>query len=391
MAEPKCSPFPDYFALQSMLSDEQRLVESSVRDFISKEVEPKVVEHYRAESFPTEIIPSLGALGLLGSNLTGYGLPGMDNISYGLVMKELERCDSGLRSFASVQGALVMYPIHAFGSDAQKEEWLPKLGSGQAIGCFGLTEPDGGSNPGGMKTRAEDKGDHWLLNGSKMWITNGNLADVAIVWASTKEGIRGFVVPTGLKGFSAKKMSGKLSLRASVTSELYFDNIKLPKDALLPATVGLKSALMCLTQARYGIAWGVLGSAESCFDEAVGFSKERILFDRPLASFQLNQRKLALMCTKLTTGQLLAFRLGQMKDDGSMHFAHVSMAKQNNCEVALEIARMARDVLGGNGIMDEYKTMRHMCNLETVYTYEGTNDIHMLIVGQAITGLQAYN
>jgi len=361
-----------------------------VRSFVQKEIEPIIAENYLKETFPTDIIPKLGELGLLGSNLDGYGLPGMDNIAYGLVMKELERCDSGLRSFASVQGALVMYPIHAFGSEEQKQEWLPKLGSGEAVGCFGLTESNGGSDPGAMKTKAEDKGDHWLLNGSKMWITNGNLAQVAIVWAHTANGIKGFVVPTDAKGFEARKMEGKLSLRASVTSELYFDNIKLPKEALLPKSDGLKSPLSCLTQARYGIAWGVIGAAESCFDEVVDYTKDRVTFDRPLNHNQLIQRKLAIMLTKITQAQLLALRMGQLKNQGEIHFAHVSMGKQNNVEMALEVARMCRDMLGGNGIMAEYKAMRHMCNLETVYTYEGTNDIHLLIMGQQITGVGAY-
>jgi len=387
---PQTSPFPDFYNTNELLTEEQRLVTNSVRDFVAKKVEPLIQKAYLAEEFPTHLIPELGELGVLGANLTGYGLPGMDHISYGLVMKELERCDSGLRSFASVQGALVMYPIHAFGSEEQKQEWLPKLGSGKAVGCFGLTEADGGSDPGAMKTRAEDKGDHWLLNGSKMWITNGNLAQVAVVWAQTNQGIRGFVVPTATKGFEARKMTGKLSLRASVTSELYFDNVKLPKSALLPKSEGLKSALACLTQARYGIAWGVLGAAEACFDEAVAYTKDRILFGKPLATKQLIQRKLALMCTQITQGQLLALRLGQLKNEGKMNFAHVSMAKQNNVELALNTARTCRDILGGNGIMVEYKSMRHMCNLETVYTYEGTNDVHLLIVGSQITGEPAF-
>ena len=305
-------------------------------------------------------------------------------------MKELERCDSGLRSFASVQGALVMYPIHAFGSEDQKKTWLPKLGKGDAIGCFGLTESEGGSDPAAMKTKAEDKGDHWLLSGSKMWITNGNLAQVAVVWAQTAQGIRGFLVPTDIEGFKAVKMSHKLSLRASVTSELYFDKIKLPKSAILPKTEGLKSALSCLTQARYGISWGVLGAAEACFDEVCSYVAERKLFGTNLAAKQLIQRKLAIMMSKITQGQLLALRLGQLKDSGELHHSHVSMAKQNNCEIALDVARNARDILGGNGIMDEYLSMRHMCNLETVITYEGTNDVHLLIMGSQITGVQAF-
>lgn len=386
----RCTPYPDYMNIDGLLTEEQRLTTKSVRDFVQKEVEPVIQKAYRTEEFPQQLIPKIGELGILGSNLTGYGLPGMDHIAYGLVMKELERCDSGLRSFASVQGALVMYPIHAFGSEEQKKHWLPRLMTGQSIGCFGLTESQGGSDPGAMRTKAADKGDHWLLNGSKMWITNGNLAEVAVVWAMTDKGIRGFVVPTKTPGFTAKKMEGKLSLRASVTSELYFDNVKLPKEALLPKTDGLKSPLMCLTQARYGISWGVIGAAEACFDEAVNYTKDRILFDKKLASFQLVQRKLAIMCTEITKAQLLALRLGQLKNEGKMHFAQVSMAKQNNVEMALNCARMARDILGGNGIMDEYKSMRHMCNLETVYTYEGTNDIHLLIMGAEITGIPAF-
>ena len=387
---PHTSPFPDFLQIQELLTEEQRLVQSTVRDFVAKEVEPKICTAYLEERFPTDIIPKLGALGLLGSNLKGYGLPGMDHISYGLVMQELERCDSGIRSFASVQGALVMFPIHAFGSEAQKQEWLPKLGSGQAVGCFGLTEANGGSDPGAMQTRAEDKGDYWELNGSKMWITNGNLADVAVVWAATKDGIRGFVVPTKTPGFTARKMEGKLSLRASVTSELYFDHLKLPKDAVLPLSHGLKSPLSCLTQARYGIAWGVLGAAEACIDEAVAYASDRVTFKRPIGHTQLVQRKLAIMLSRLTQGKLLALRLGQLKNAGQLHFAHVSMGKQNNVEMALETARTCRDILGGNGIMIEYKAMRHMCNLETVFTYEGTNDIHLLIVGAEIAGKQAF-
>ena len=390
MAYPHCSPYPDFYAIDALLSDEQKLVALTLRSFLAKEAEPIIAECFEQEQFPIGLVAKLGALGILGSNLQGYGLPGMDNIAYGLIMKELERCDSGLRSFASVQGALVMYPIHAFGSEEQKQEWLPKLGQGLAIGCFGLTEADGGSDPGAMKTKAEDKGDHWLLTGAKMWITNGNLAQVAVVWAKTAEGIRGFVVPTNLPGITIKKMRGKMSLRASVTSELYFDQVKLPKTAQLPKAEGLKAALACLTQARYGIAWGAIGAAEACFDEAVAYTGDRILFDKPLASFQLVQKKLATMATEITQAQLLALRLGKLKDEGKMHFAQVSMAKQANVEMALRHARCCRDMLGANGIMLEYKSMRHMCNLESVFTYEGTNDIHSLIVGQQITGIPAY-
>lgn len=390
MMKSQCSPYPDYLNLESSFSDEQRLIQQSVRDFIKNEVQDQIVEAYRKEEFPTQIIKKMGQLGLLGSNLSGYGLPGMDQISYGLIMRELERCDSGLRSFASVQGALVMYPIHTFGSEAQKEAWLPRLASGEAVGCFGLTESEGGSDPAAMKTKAEKKGDKWILNGSKMWITNGNLANVAVVWAKTDEGIRGFVVPTDTPGFKVLKMSGKLSLRASVTSELYFDNVTLPEDAILPKSEGLKSALSCLTQARYGISWGVLGAAESCFDEVCNYVSDRILFGKPLAAKQLIQRKIAIMISKISQGQLLALRLGHLKNEGKLHFGQVSMGKQNNCELALEVARTCRDILGGNGIMDEYQSMRHMSNLETVITYEGTNDVHLLIMGAQVTGHTAF-
>jgi glutaryl-CoA dehydrogenase len=386
----RVSPVLDLYGFESLLSADQKAVVDTVRAFVAKEAEPLVRMGYREEKFPEALVPKLAALGVLGGNLSGYGLPGMDATSYGLVMRELERCDSGLRSFASVQGSLVMFPLHAFGSEEQKREWLPKLASAEAIGCFGLTESEGGSDPGAMRTTAEDKGDHWLLKGSKMWITNGNLAKVAIVWAKTANGIRGFVVPTDTPGFRAVAMRGKLSLRASNTSELYFENVKLPKEALLPKSEGLKSALQCLNQARYGIAFGVLGAAEACFAEALGFVSNRKVFGKSLAGFQLVQRKLALMASKITQGQLLAWRLGQLKDRGELHHAHVSLAKQANVEMALETARVARDLLGANGIMDEYKTMRHLCNLETVYTYEGTNDIHLLIVAKELTGLAAF-
>lgn len=390
MGSLQCHPFPDYMNVSALLTEEQKMICASVRDFVSKDVQGLIREAYQHEQFPMSIVPSLGSLGLLGANLSGYGLPGMDAISYGLVMKELERCDSGLRSFVSVQGSLVMYPIHAFGSEEQKKTYLPALASAEMIGCFGLTESEGGSDPGAMKTRAEKRGKEWVLNGSKMWITNGHLSKIAIVWAKTEEGIRGFIVPTDAKGFKAKKIKGKLSLRASETSELYFDDVKLPENALLPQSQGLKSALSCLTQARYGISWGVLGAAEACFDEAVRFSKERILFGKPLASKQLIQRKLALILSRITQGQLLALRLGQLKNEGKLHFAQVSMAKQNNCELALQAARECRDILGGSGILDEYSSMRHSNNLETVITYEGTNDVHLLIVGEQITGIPAY-
>ncbi len=391
MSAPRTSPFPDFYDINDLLTEEQRLIVSSVREFVTRQFAPVINQCYLDEKFPTDKIKAIGAMGLLGGNLKGYGLAGMDAISYGLVMKELERCDSGLRSFASVQGALVMYPIHEYGSEEQKSYWLPRLGSGEAIGCFGLTESYGGSDPGAMNTTAVLKGEKWILNGSKMWITNGNLAQVAIVWAKTPDGIRGFVVPTSVKGFSAKKMTGKLSLRASVTSELYFDNIELEKSAILPkSTGGIKCPLSCLTQARYGIAWGVLGAAEACFDEVVNYVKDRVVFGQPLAAKQIVQLKLATIASRLTQAQLLALRLGQLKESGKLHHSHVSIAKQNNVQFALETARTCRDMLGGNGIMIEYQSMRHMCNLETVYTYEGTNDIHLLIVGSEITGIQAF-
>lgn len=376
----------DFLSLENELTEEEKLIRDSVRNFLNEKASSILVDHYREESFPKDLIKGFGELGILGANLSGYGLPGMSGKAYGLVMTELERLDSGLRSFASVQGALVMYPIHAFGSEEQKNTWLPKLFSGEAVGCFGLTESEGGSDPSAMKTVAKKQGDKWVLNGSKMWITNGNLADVAVVWAKTDEGVRGFVIPTQVKGFTVKKMTGKLSLRASVTSELYFDNVELPLEAMLPKSKGLSSALSCLTQARYGIVWGVLGAAESCYEEVCHYVKDRILFGKPLASKQLIQRKLAIMLSRITQGKLLALRLAELKDKGELHFAQVSLGKQNNCEMALQVARECRDILGANGIMDEYKTMRHMCNLETVYTYEGTNDIHLLIVGSHITG-----
>ena len=375
-------PFPDLFSIESQLKDEQKQVLTTVRTFVQKEMEPRVQKAWRTETFPTELIPKIAELGLLGGDL--------DAISYGLAMKELERCDSGFRSFASVQSSLVMYPIKTFGSEEQKNEWLPRLGKGTAIGCFGLTESEGGSDPSAMRTRAEKKNGKWILNGSKAWITNGNLAQVAVVWARTDDGIRGFLVDTQTKGFTAKKMEGKISLRASVTSELYFDNVELPENALLPKSEGIKSALQCLNQARYGISWGVLGAAEACFDEAVNFAKNRVLFGKTLIHKQLIQRKLSLLLSKITQGQLLALRLGQLKEEGKLQHYHVSLAKQSNVEASLEVARMARDILGANGIMDEYKSMRHMCNLETVYTYEGTNDIHLLVLGKEITDVAAF-
>ena len=382
--------YPDFLNILENLNENQRLALSSVRGFVKKEASPLIKEAYRKEEFPLSLIKPLGEMGILGASLKGYGLPGMDSISYGLAMKELARCDSSLRSFASVQGSLVMYPILTFGSEEQKGQWLPLLAKGEAVGCFGLTESEGGSDPSMMKTRAFDRGDHWELSGSKMWITNGNLADIAVVWAQTDKGIRGFLVPTNSEGFKAIKIKNKLSMRASNTSELYFDKVKLKKEALLPKTEGLKSALTCLNQARYSIVWGVLGAAESCFDEACRFVQDRSLFGAPLAEKQLIQRKLAIMLGNITQGQLLAQRLGELKDSGKIHFTQVSLGKQSNSKMALDVARTCRDILGGSGITDEYSVMRNMCNLETIYTYEGTNDIHQLILGQQITGLSAF-
>ncbi|NQW46046.1 MAG: acyl-CoA dehydrogenase family protein [Deltaproteobacteria bacterium] len=384
------SPFPDFAEIDSLFTPEQKQIQSAVRQFIQKEIEPLIITAYRTEDFPVSILPKMGAMGMMGSFLTGYGLPGLDIVSYGLVMKELERCDSGVRSAASVQGALVMFPLHEFGSEEQKSHWLPRLAKGESIGCFALSESEGGSDPSAMKTSVEDKGDHYLLTGSKMWITNGNISEIAVVWAKTVDGIRGFLVPLKLPGIKVVKMQNKLSLRASVTSELIFDQVRIPKSSLLPKTEGLKSALQCLNQARFGISWGVIGAAEACFVEALNFTKNRILFNKTLSSFQLVQRKLAIMATKITQSQLLIYRLSQIKEQKKLQPPQVSLAKQVCVEMALEVARTCRDILGANGIMDEYKTMRHLCNLETVSTYEGTNDIHLLILGQEITGTPAF-
>ncbi|MBC7964212.1 MAG: acyl-CoA dehydrogenase family protein [Steroidobacteraceae bacterium] len=375
--------------MESELSPEARLVRDTARSFVEREFLPSVREHYRAGTFPLDLVPRMGALGMFGANLTGYGLPAIDNIAYGLLMQELERGDSGLRSFVSVQGALVMYPILTFGSEAQKERWLPLLASGRAIGCFGLTEHDHGSDPAGMTSRAVKKDNGYLLSGVKMWITNGAVADLALVWAKLDGVIRGFLVERGTPGFSANEIGGKLSLRASVTAELVLDEARVPEENLLPAAVGLKSPLKCLNQARYGIAWGALGAAMACFDEALAYSAERRLFGRPLASFQLTQAKLADMLTEITKGQLLALQLGRLKDRGRMRPEQVSLAKRNNVRMALEVARTARGILGASGITDEYQSMRHMCNLESVETYEGTYEIHTLALGRDLTGIDA--
>lgn len=380
----------DFYNIDDLLTEEERAIRDTVRAWVDDNVLPIIEQHARAGTFPTHLPALMGELGFLGANLEGYGCPGLSNVAYGLICQELERGDSGIRSFASVQGSLVMYPIHAFGTEAQKERWLPELASGRAIGCFGLTEPDHGSNPGGMVTRAEDKGDHYLLNGAKMWITNGSLADVAVVWAKLDGVIRGFIVEEGMEGFSAPEMHGKHSLRASVTSELVFDNVRLPKENLLPGVKGLRGPFSCLNNARYGIAWGAMGSAMACYDAARRYALEREQFGRPIACFQLVQNKLAWMLREITKGQLLAWRLGRMKDEGTLFHEQVSLAKMNNVDVALQIARVSRDIHGANGILDEYPVMRHMANLESVYTYEGTHDIHNLILGRWITGHQAF-
>ena len=386
----------DFYDVDSLLSDEERMIRDTVREWVEDRVIPLIGEAYIGRRFPTEIIPEIGELGMLGATLPEeYGCAGLNNVSYGLIMQELERGDSGIRSFASVQGALVMYPIFAFGSEEQKRRWLPELASGAKIGCFGLTEPDFGSNPGGMITTAREADGGWVLNGTKMWITNGSMADVAIVWAQTGEigdtrGIRGFVVPTDTPGFSATDQKGKLSLLASDTSELHLQDVRVGADALLPKTSGLKNPLMCLTQARYGIAWGAVGAALACFDEARRYATERVMFDGPIGGKQIQQVRLAEMLTGITQAQLLCLQLGRLKDRGDLTPQQVSLAKRANVDMACEVAREARRLLGANGILVEYHSMRHMANLESVYTYEGTHDIHSLILGQEVTGIAAY-
>ncbi len=387
------SEMTDYMGFQQLLTEEERMVRAQARQFVNADVLPVIEEHAQAATFPRHLIPRMGELGFYGPNLPAkYGCAGLSGVAYGLLMYELERGDSGIRSFASVQGSLVMYPIFAYGSEAQRAHWLPKLARGEKIGCFGLTEPDFGSNPGGMRTRAvREPGGKWRINGAKMWITNGSLADVAVVWAKTDEGIRGFLVEKGTPGFSAPEMKGKWSLRASVTSELVLEDVIVDEErSLLPGVKGLKGPLGCLTQARYGIAWGVLGAAEACYQSALEYAKERIQFDKPIAATQLQQEKLAWMVTELTKGQLLALQLGRLKDEHKATPAQVSMAKMNNVNAAREICLRARTVHGANGILGEYPVMRHMANLESVYTYEGTHDMHLLIIGEEVTGLSAF-
>lgn len=381
----------DFYQTDDLLSEDERMVRDTVREWVTEKVIPVIGSHFEEGTFPTQLIPEMAEMGVYGANLPEeYGCAGMNNVAYGLLMQELERGDSGLRSFASVQGALVMYPIFAFGSEEQKRYWLPKLAKGEKIGCFGLTEPDHGSDPGNMSTRAAAKGNMFVLNGAKSWITNGTIADVAVVWAKLDGEVRGFLVEKGTPGFAAPEIKHKMSLRSSITSQLIFEECAIPQENLLPKTSGLVSPLMCLNQARYGIAWGVIGAAMACYASALEYAKERVQFDRPIGGFQLVQEKLVYMLTEITKGQLLALRLGRLKDEGKIDHTHTSLAKRNNCEAALEIARMARDILGANGISLEYPVIRHMCNLEAVKTYEGTHDIHTLILGQAITGLDAF-
>ena len=381
----------DFMEIDSLFSDEEKLVRQTVRSFVDHEVLPHIEAWNREGTFPRHLVPHMAELGFFGANLEGYGCAGMNNVQYGLVMQELERGDSGLRSFASVQGALVMYPIHAFGSNEQKQKWLPLLQQGKAIGCFGLTEPDFGSNPSGMRTRAVKDGDNFILNGEKTWITSGTIADVALVWARAEDGIRGFLVEKGTPGFLAKDIKGKMSLRASVTSSLSLQDARVPASTMLPGVKGLKGPLNCLTQARYGIGWGAVGAAMACYNEALEYAKTRKQFDeRPIASHQLVQAKFADMITEITKAQLLALQVGRLKDQGRADHVHVSMIKRNNVKMALDIARAGRDILGANGVADEYPIFRHMCNLESVITYEGTHNIHTLIIGEKVTGVQAY-
>ncbi len=384
----------DYVELEADLGQEERMVRDTAREFVEEHVKPDIGDHFEAGTFPEDIIPEMGELGFYAPNLDGYGLPNLSETAYGLLMQELEACDSGLRSMASVQGALVMYPIHAYGSEAQKDRWLPDLGEGKAVGCFGLTEPEHGSNPSAMETYAEKEGDEYVLNGSKTWITNSPISDVAVVWARDRSAedspVRGFLVETDRDGVTTNKIEDKLSLRASITGEISLQNVTIPEDSVLPGVEGMKGPLSCLTQARYGIAWGAIGAARDCFETARQYATDREQFGGPIARFQLQQQKLAEMATEITTSQLLVHRLAELKERGDLRPQHVSMAKRNNVRMARDQARVAREMLGGNGITTDYPPMRHMANMETVYTYEGTHDIHTLVLGQDLTGIAAF-
>ncbi len=380
----------DLYDVRAELTEEESMVQDSVARLVDEKVLPIIQDAFETHTFPKELVPEVAALGLLGSSLDGYDCAGLNAICYGLICQELERGDSGIRSFVSVQSSLVMFPIHAYGSEEQKRRWLPAMARGEAIGCFGLTEPQGGSDPSNMKTYAKRDGDDWVINGSKMWITNGNIADAAVVWAMTEEGVRGFIVKTDSPGFTAQKIENKFSLRASNTSALFFDNVRVPDANVLPGVVGLKGPLSCLTQARYGITWGVIGAAQACLNEALNYAHERIIFNNPLTHTQSIQQRLADMSRRITTAQLLSLQLGRLKDQGRMTPTHVSVAKWNNCRAAIDIARDARDILGGYGISAEYVPIRHMLNLESVITYEGTETVHQLIVGKELTGVNAF-
>ena len=380
----------DLFDIHAELSDEEKMVQSSVARFVDEQVIPVIRDAFENHYFPKDLVPQIAKLGLLGSSIDGYDCAGLNSVSYGLICQELERGDSSIRSFVSVQSSLVMFPIYAYGSDEQKDRWLPAMARGEAIGCFGLTEAQGGSDPSNMKTTAKRDGSDWILNGSKMWITNGNIADAAVVWAMTKEGVRGFIVEKDMPGFTAQEIENKFSLRASITSALFFDNVRVPDANVLPGVTGLRGPLSCLTQARYGITWGVIGAAQACLNEVINFTQDRILFDKPLSHNQAIQERLADMARRITTAQLLSLRLGRIKDEGRLSPTQVSLAKWNNVRAALDIARDARDMLGGSGISAEYVPIRHMLNLESVITYEGTETVHQLVVGQELTGVNAF-
>jgi glutaryl-CoA dehydrogenase len=380
----------DLFDIRSDLSEEECMVKDSVARFVDEKVLPIIKTSFEEHSFPSDLVSEIAALGLFGSSIKGYDCAGLNSICYGLICQELERGDSGLRSFVSVQSSLVMYPIFTYGSEEQKKKWLPSLAKGESIGCFGLTEPQGGSDPTNMKTHAKKEGNDWILNGSKMWITNGSIADVCVVWAMTDEGVKGFLVEKDMPGFDAQEIHNKFSLRASITAALFFDNVRIPNSNVLPGIVGMKGPLSCLSQARYGISWGVIGAAQACLEEALNYSKERILFNKPVSHTQTIQLRLADMSRRITTAQLLSFKLGKLKDASKLTPSQISVAKWNNCRMALDIARDARDILGGSGISAEYVPIRHMLNLESVITYEGTETVHQLVVGKELTGINAF-